>query len=57
MDSGCNVLGAPPQTPFSLFFADEVGKKERKEDSRGHPTGTRAPQPRLGRRCNRHELP
>ena len=38
-----NVLGAAPQTPFSLFFADEVGKKERQEDSRGRPTGTRAP--------------
>ena len=29
--SGCNVLGAAPKNPFSLFFADEVGKKERKE--------------------------
>ena len=28
LHGGCNVLGAAPQNPFSLFFADFVGKKE-----------------------------
>ena len=35
-------LGFAPKPFFALFLPTKSAKKERKDDSRGHPKGTRA---------------